>query len=128
MLRTAVSSVEPWPLGRTDFFSSRRRHTRFDCDWSSDVCSSDLIALEMERAIARQHCAVMRPDSEDDAVTIGAVTSGTFSPTLGKSIALALTETGIVSTGDEVRVEVRERRIPARVVKRPFYAFAGGRR
>src|SRR5256886_2472116 len=25
------------------FFSSRRRHTRFDCDWSSDVCSSDLI-------------------------------------------------------------------------------------
>src|SRR2546427_5011063 len=27
------------------FFSSRRRHTRFDCDWSSDVCSSDLISL-----------------------------------------------------------------------------------
>src|SRR2546427_941499 len=26
------------------FFSSRRRHTRFDCDWSSDVCSSDLSA------------------------------------------------------------------------------------
>src|SRR5260370_34030299 len=25
------------------FFSSRRRHTRFKCDWSSDVCSSDLI-------------------------------------------------------------------------------------
>src|SRR5260370_18849042 len=27
------------------FFSSRRRHTRFKCDWSSDVCSSDLIPL-----------------------------------------------------------------------------------
>src|SRR2546430_547019 len=26
----------------TFFFSSRRRHKRFDCDWSSDVCSSDL--------------------------------------------------------------------------------------
>src|SRR5689334_24083394 len=25
------------------FFSSRRRHTRWNCDWSSDVCSSDLI-------------------------------------------------------------------------------------
>src|SRR2546430_10042682 len=25
-------------------FSRRRRHTRFDCDWSSDVCSSDLLA------------------------------------------------------------------------------------
>src|SRR6266853_2407803 len=28
------------------FFSSRRRHTRFDCDWSSDVCSSDLGILK----------------------------------------------------------------------------------
>src|SRR2546427_8181646 len=28
------------------FFSSRRRHTRFDCDWSSDVCSSDLVGRE----------------------------------------------------------------------------------
>src|SRR5882762_3445301 len=27
------------------FFSSRRRHTRFKCDWSSDVCSSDLKRL-----------------------------------------------------------------------------------
>src|SRR6266568_9218378 len=27
------------------FFSSRRRHTRWNCDWSSDVCSSDLGAL-----------------------------------------------------------------------------------
>src|SRR5256886_8352630 len=27
------------------FFSSRRRHTRFDCDWSSDVCSSDLAPI-----------------------------------------------------------------------------------
>src|SRR2546430_8221740 len=27
------------------FFSSRRRHTRFDCDWSSDVCSSDLLRM-----------------------------------------------------------------------------------
>src|SRR5689334_24931893 len=26
------------------FFSSRRRHTRWNCDWSSDVCSSDLAA------------------------------------------------------------------------------------
>src|SRR2546430_15227884 len=29
------------------FFSSRRRHTRFDCDWSSDVCSSDLGMLRI---------------------------------------------------------------------------------
>src|SRR2546430_3736953 len=30
------------------FFSSRRRHTRFDCDWSSDVCSSDLELMRHE--------------------------------------------------------------------------------
>src|SRR2546430_2594025 len=29
-------------MTRVFFFSSRRRHTKFDCDWSSDVCSSDL--------------------------------------------------------------------------------------
>src|SRR2546430_6160924 len=29
------------------FFSSRRRHTRFDCDWSSDVCSSDLMVTKV---------------------------------------------------------------------------------
>src|SRR5438309_4107684 len=30
------------------FFSSRRRHTRWNCDWSSDVCSSDLFLLVPE--------------------------------------------------------------------------------
>src|SRR6267143_4799125 len=30
------------------FFSSRRRHTRWNCDWSSDVCSSDLLLAELE--------------------------------------------------------------------------------
>src|SRR5882762_8218585 len=33
------------------FFSSRRRHTRFKCDWSSDVCSSDLLALLEEQPV-----------------------------------------------------------------------------
>src|SRR2546427_1435173 len=39
------------------FFSSRRRHTRFDCDWSSDVCSSDLLSFRDE------FCAML-PGSE----------------------------------------------------------------
>src|SRR5256886_10808401 len=33
--------LSPRDAARKVFFSSRRRHTRFDCDWSSDVCSSD---------------------------------------------------------------------------------------
>src|SRR5690606_26274916 len=41
------------------FFSSRRRHTRFSRDWSSDVCSSDLvrqrIGLSEPPAVRRRH-------------------------------------------------------------------------
>src|SRR5256886_11957241 len=51
--RARLTEIDKWcdqPLKRLEdsrvrdcfFFSSRRRHTRFDCDWSSDVCSSDL--------------------------------------------------------------------------------------
>src|SRR5207237_2384722 len=36
------------------FFSSRRRHTRFKCDWSSDVCSSDLLYSELHRLAKRE--------------------------------------------------------------------------
>src|SRR5690606_40550447 len=32
------------------FFSSRRRHTRFSRDWSSDVCSSDLTILKLDKS------------------------------------------------------------------------------
>src|SRR2546430_10790365 len=53
------------------FFSSRRRHTRFDCDWSSDVCSSDLDSLLLEvlenlDAIEDRHL-----DVQQDGVVIG---------------------------------------------------------
>src|SRR2546430_12329695 len=37
-----LTLVVAFPAVFLFFFSSRRRHTRFDCDWSSDVCSSDL--------------------------------------------------------------------------------------
>src|SRR2546430_1659323 len=35
------------------FFSSRRRHTRFDCDWSSDVCSSDLADALIDKLVQK---------------------------------------------------------------------------
>src|SRR6266478_8949977 len=37
-----LSSFWSHGINLSFFFSSRGRHTRFDCDWSSDVCSSDL--------------------------------------------------------------------------------------
>jgi aminomethyltransferase len=49
----------------------------------------------------------------------GEITSGTFSPTLGKSIALARLPLG-VAVGDTVHVLVRDKALAARVVKAPF--------
>src|SRR6266481_4297918 len=37
------------------FFSSRRRHTRWNCDWSSDVCSSDLVEVRNKGVLRFHH-------------------------------------------------------------------------
>src|SRR2546430_10080831 len=51
------------------FFSSRRRHTRFDCDWSSDVCSSDLRSRQSQR---RQKLRPRKPWLRTQVVTVAA--------------------------------------------------------
>src|SRR6201986_4575534 len=43
------------------FFSRRRRHTRFKCDWSSDVCSSDLV---FKHALTREVAYGALPKAE----------------------------------------------------------------
>src|SRR5256885_8075143 len=43
------------------FFSSRRRHTRLQGDWSSDVCSSDLTFVNTERRIQLARKAAATP-------------------------------------------------------------------
>src|SRR6266481_8893364 len=52
------------------FFSSRRRHTRWNCDWSSDVCSSDLIDVGTSgtrAVILDEHGAVLASGTEEHA-------------------------------------------------------------
>ncbi len=66
------------------------------------------------RGIPRPHCAVSRGDD-----TVGEVTSGTFSPTLKRGIALALLAPD-VTVGDTVSIDVRGRAVEATVVKPPF--------
>jgi aminomethyltransferase len=63
--------------------------------------------------VLRSHQCV-RSDAGD-----GEITSGTFSPTLGASIALARLPIG-VAPGATVRVDVRDRQLAARVIKPPF--------
>ena len=63
--------------------------------------------------VLRAHQKVRTPKGE------GEITSGTFSPTLGKSIALARLPRGL-APGDTVHVLVRDKALAARVVKAPF--------
>src|SRR5690606_40724096 len=42
------------------FFSSRRRHTRFSRDWSSDVCSSDLLEADRHITMASANLRVLK--------------------------------------------------------------------
>src|SRR6185312_6066034 len=50
-------------MGFFFFFSSRRRHTRSDRDWSSDVCSSDLLGVLSEHLAPRcAHVHVVEVD------------------------------------------------------------------
>jgi aminomethyltransferase len=65
-----------------------------------------------ERGVLRGHQKVLVA-----GVGEGEITSGTFSPTLERSIALARVPT---ATGDRVDVEIRGKALPARVVKYPF--------
>src|SRR2546430_203279 len=61
------------------FFSSRRRHTRFDCDWSSDVCSSDLL-LPLDGAIplgwSLDHAGPLTRTIEDAGFLLDALSGG----------------------------------------------------
>ena len=76
-----------------------------------------LIGLEIAgRGIARQGFPVTKGGSE-----IGAVTSGTFSPTLRKSLALALISSSVPPDDGDVAVSIRGKSITARPVPLPFY-------
>jgi len=72
-----------------------------------------LVGLVLEdRGVLRRHQKVIVPQ-----VGEGEITSGTFSPTLERSIGLARVP---AATTDSVEVDIRGKRLPARVVKYPF--------
>jgi aminomethyltransferase len=73
--------------------------------------------LALDRGVLRSHLGVL----DGDGNRIGETTSGTFSPTLGQGIGLALIDTAAgVAENDEIAVDVRGRRLRVRVVKPPF--------
>jgi aminomethyltransferase len=80
-----------------------------------------LVGLEMvERGIARDGYCCCNEAGE----TIGVVTSGSPSPTLGKNIALAYVPPAMSAIGSPVYVEIRGQKAKAQVVPTPFYKRA----
>lgn len=76
-----------------------------------------LVGLEMEgRRIARHHYPVV-----SNGQSVGEVTSGSWSPTLEKAIALAYVPAELSKPGQAVEVEIRGKTYPGVVVKKPFY-------
>ncbi|MBK4728878.1 glycine cleavage system aminomethyltransferase GcvT [Oxynema sp. CENA135] len=76
-----------------------------------------LVGLEMEgRRIARHGYPVVF-----EGQTVGEVTSGTWSPTLERAIALAYVPVELAKVGQDIEVEIRGKTYPGKVVKKPFY-------
>lgn len=79
-----------------------------------------LVGLELEgRRIARQGTKVVKDGKE-----VGEVTSGTFGPTVQKSIAMAFVDSSLAGEGTELQVDLKGTMNPAKVVKSPFYKRA----
>jgi aminomethyltransferase len=82
-----------------------------------DAPGAARIGLKLRgKRIARQGGAVLNGD-----VVIGTVTSGTFSPTLQQTLAMALVIPEAPPIGAELSVDVRGTLEPAEVVELPFY-------
>ncbi len=76
-----------------------------------------LVGFEMlDKGVPRQHYAIVR-----DGETVGEVTSGTLSPTLGKSIGLGYVDVPHHKRGTEIEIQIRKRRVAAKIVRTPFY-------
>jgi aminomethyltransferase len=76
-----------------------------------------LVGFEMvERGVPRSEFPV-----QWEGRAVGRVTSGSFAPTLERSIGLAYVEPELTTVGQELDVVIRERPVRARVVKLPFY-------
>jgi aminomethyltransferase len=79
--------------------------------------SRKLVGIEMiERGIPRHGYPVFAGEQQ-----IGEITTGTQSPTLKRNIGLALIQTAYTQLGQEVEVEIRGKRVKAKVVPTPFY-------
>lgn len=78
------------------------------------------VGLELEgKRIAREGALLFSGDAQ-----VGQVTSGTFSPTLEKAVAMGYLPPNLASVGTSLEADIRGTRVPAKVVPLPFYKRA----
>jgi aminomethyltransferase len=86
-------------------------------EFKADEQQPKRIGLKLAtRRVPREHCGAFLDDQ-----AVGAVTSGTFSPTLDQPIAMAYVRPEAAAVGTELMVDIRGRREAARVTALPFY-------
>ncbi|MEA3355173.1 MAG: glycine cleavage system aminomethyltransferase GcvT [Patescibacteria group bacterium] len=79
--------------------------------------SKQLVGFEMIGAgIARHNYSIIKNNNK-----IGYVTSGTYSPTLGKPIGLGYVSKKFQKPGTEIEIEIRNNKTKAKIIKLPFY-------
>jgi aminomethyltransferase len=75
------------------------------------------VGLQIEgKRVAREHFTILAAGE-----VVGEVTSGTFSPTLERPIAMAYVRSDVADVGTQLKVDIRGRRVSAEVVPLPFY-------
>ena len=80
--------------------------------------SKTLVGFELsQRGIPRQGYAIV--DAQGNS--IGRVTSGTMSPSMGKGIGLGYVPVALKEVGSQIHIQIRNKIVPAMVVKLPFY-------
>lgn len=80
--------------------------------------SKTLVGFELsQRGIPRQGYAIV--DAQGNS--IGRVTSGTMSPSMGKGIGLGYVPMALKEVGSQIHIQIRNKIVPAMVVKLPFY-------
>ena len=85
---------------------------------SKEGVKQKLIGFELlERGIPRKGYEIIGTDG----LTIGEVTSGTMSPSLGKGIGMGYVKTNYTAVGTPIGIKIRKNNVTAAVVKTPFY-------
>ncbi len=98
---------------------------------TTDYPGKEILHRQFEEGVSRKLCALEMqgrtppprahyPILDERGNTVGEVTSGNVSPSLGKGVAMGYLPIALANPGQNVKVQMRRKEFPAQVVKKPF--------